>query len=208
MELQCCVNFLLYSRVTQLYTYSFSHSFPSPFIPGCWLYLPVLYSQALLSGQLLFKCHGHSVVWHQVSTPSKVFSLHFPCWLSLPVCAFPTSAPAHQAPCGLSSPARFPWPGAISLLPDLPERTPLSQHTVRVVVQSFSAPVCILLFHLYSRESQSHQSPTVLSFLAEGLCCHILQLIWNLKINHHPGETHHWGLKNFQMLYCFSLRPL
>ena len=46
------------------------------------------------------------------------------------------------------------------------------------------------------------------SFLAEGLCSHILQLIWNLKINHHPGETHHWGLKNFQMLYCFSLRPL
>ena len=96
------------------------------------------------------------------------------CWLSLPVCAFPTSAPAHQALCGLSSPARFPWPGATSLLPDLPERTPLSQHTVRVVVQSFSAPVCILLFHLYSRAGQSHQSPTVLSFLAEGLCSHTL----------------------------------
>ena len=87
------------------------------------------------------------------------------CWLSLPVCAFPTSAPAHQAPCGLSSPARFPWPGATSLLPDLPERSPLSQHTVRVVVQSSSAPVCILLFHLYSRAGQSHQSPTVLRFL-------------------------------------------
>ena len=78
VELQCCVNFLLYSKVTPLYICSFLYSFLLSCIPGCWVYFPVLYSQTLLSGQLLFRHHGHSVLWHKVSTPSKVEHFAFP----------------------------------------------------------------------------------------------------------------------------------
>ena len=44
------VNFCCTVNLTQLYTYihSFSYSFPVWFIPGYWIYFPVLYNKTLL----------------------------------------------------------------------------------------------------------------------------------------------------------------
>ena len=128
MELQCCGN-ICCTAESLSYTYILSYTLFCCRLSQDVEYISLCYT---VRPCCLDNCYLNTMVtlYSDIKFPlqAKCSLCIFWCWLSFPVCAFPTSVPAHQAPCGLSTPARFPWPGATSLFPALPEHASLMGH--------------------------------------------------------------------------------
>ena len=173
VELQCCVNFLLYSKVTQLYIHSFLYSFLLSFIPGCWVY-SLCYTVRTCC---LDNCYLNTMVtlYSDIKFPlqAKCSLCISWCWLSFAVCAFPPqSQPIRPlVDCHLLQDSLGQEPPLYFLISQSAHHSSSTQGVFRfrasLLTSSFSSSILI------SRAGHSHQSPTVLRFLAEWLCSHI-----------------------------------
>ena len=77
--LQCCVNFCRTSKslsfmYVQIYTHSFSCSFPLQCIMGYWIQFPVLYSRTLLLNHPLYICLNLMIPNSQSSPPPLIMT--------------------------------------------------------------------------------------------------------------------------------------
>ena len=96
------------------------------------------------------------------------------CWLSFPVCAFPPQSQpiGPLVDCHLLQDSLGQEPPLYFLISQSPHHSSSTQGVfwfrASLLTSSFSSSILI------SRAGQSHQSPTVLRFLAECLCSHIL----------------------------------